>query len=286
MIEPKIVFCSSNHIFDAAINSECPYCKKIAAEQKALSDTVNGVSRKRIVVADLSDEERTELIVDNNKPQKEYTELISRKVNQLVAEGYKDISEEYTELISREDKDEYTELLYKEKSKTDIPTKFVSEKTDEEDEYTELIYQKTTKETLEVVAEQKVEPEEKAEPASEEQNNKVEILKNEGRVIGWLVLKNGTKAGHSIEICQGTKYIYDLQGSCITSSESNDKIRLLATVTNEDTLSISPEKDVVLTVNGVDKNVYRFPRSYDEVVIANYHLSYVEVMTHFMRWED
>lgn len=40
MAEPKIVFCSKNHIYDAAIYDECPYCKKIQEEQIALSKNI------------------------------------------------------------------------------------------------------------------------------------------------------------------------------------------------------------------------------------------------------
>ena len=40
MIEPKIVFCKNNHIYDSAINSECPYCLNIEKEQRILNKLV------------------------------------------------------------------------------------------------------------------------------------------------------------------------------------------------------------------------------------------------------
>ena len=39
MSGPRIVFCSNNHIYDASLYDECPYCSKIEAEQKELVAT-------------------------------------------------------------------------------------------------------------------------------------------------------------------------------------------------------------------------------------------------------
>lgn len=266
MAEPKIVFCSNNHIYDAAINDECPYCKKITSEQKELSDTVNGLSGKGMVAGQsfsFADDDSTELISGEH------------------------ISEdEYTELISREDEGEYTELIARGTDVEEDSTELISQETGVEDEYTELIRHESPVESSAIVTMQKSTSQLDSDIDADKPSNESKLLPNTGRVMGWLVLKNGTNAGHSIEICQETKYIYELQGSCITSSEPNDEIRLLATIENEDALSIIPEKDVVLTVNGADKKVYRFPRSYDELELDIYHISYIEIMAHFMRWED
>lgn len=44
MAEPRIVLCPENHIYDAALYSECPYCKKKVHEQKALAKTLGNTS--------------------------------------------------------------------------------------------------------------------------------------------------------------------------------------------------------------------------------------------------
>ncbi len=43
MSGPRIVFCSNNHIYDASLYDACPYCSKIAAEQKELVSSTAGV---------------------------------------------------------------------------------------------------------------------------------------------------------------------------------------------------------------------------------------------------
>lgn len=247
MAEPKIVFCNNNHIYDAAINNECPYCKKIASDQKELSDSVNGVSRKRTV---------------------------------------RGLIDEYTELISREAEDEYTELITKETEFEDDSTELISKEVVVEDEHTELIRHGFPIESAAVHSIQEFASQSETDLGNRNKERVSEILKNDGKVIGWLVLKNGSNAGHSIEICQKTKYIYEFQGSCITSSESNDEMRLLATIENDDALSIIPGNGVSLTVNGADKTMYRFLCSYDELQLGTYYILYIEIMAHFMKWED
>ena len=41
MAEPKLVFCNNNHIYDAAVDRQCPYCRKIEEEQKKLKGITN-----------------------------------------------------------------------------------------------------------------------------------------------------------------------------------------------------------------------------------------------------
>ena len=75
MKEPKIVFCSSNHIYDSALHSECPYCKEIRNNRKKLDSTVN--------VADDGENDATELIMDDDSPDSimddDLTELIEEE---------------------------------------------------------------------------------------------------------------------------------------------------------------------------------------------------------------
>lgn len=69
MAEPRIVFCAHNHIYDAALHSECPYCMKIAQGEKELAH----------IVDDGTDE--TELLYRYDEEDDEYdhTELIDHK---------------------------------------------------------------------------------------------------------------------------------------------------------------------------------------------------------------
>ncbi len=111
MAEPNIVFCSSNHIYDAAIYGECPYCKKISEEQKALSATlgisedVSGVPRHW---AGQNPEDFTELLDDKDDStelleEEDHTELLEEEDHtELISTGYEDLNE---------DEEDHTELL-------------------------------------------------------------------------------------------------------------------------------------------------------------------------------
>lgn len=102
MADPKIVFCSNNHIYDEAIYEECPYCSKIAESQRALNKLVSNLKSTKSE-ADVSDE-HTELLrvgdTISEEESDEHTELL------FVQEGEKTASEEYTELLKEEVKDE------------------------------------------------------------------------------------------------------------------------------------------------------------------------------------
>ena len=110
MVNPKIVYCNKKHIYDAALDKECPYCKKIEEEHKRLSKIVRG--------SKLTDENKNE----------EHTELIKSISGGIVPDVWSEESGEYTELIARrgsEEGEEYTELI--------------TSRVSEEEEYTELI---------------------------------------------------------------------------------------------------------------------------------------------------
>ncbi len=73
MAVPRIVFCPNQHIYDASIYSSCPYCKKIAEEQKELEHTLGGdrkaglsekyrSDRPADIREDADDEDATELL--------------------------------------------------------------------------------------------------------------------------------------------------------------------------------------------------------------------------------
>lgn len=87
---PKIVFCDNNHIYDAGIYNECPYCKKISEDQALLSSSVsdiqvslNGGSNERKRQWNVQDdcEDGTELIHHNDyeTDESDETELFSRE---------------------------------------------------------------------------------------------------------------------------------------------------------------------------------------------------------------
>lgn len=100
MAEPKIVFCASNHIYDSSIHSECPYCQRIAYEQKALSEIVLGNTG--------AEEKEKELLnmgsVNDNPDNEDHTELISRSRENDNAEGTEEV--DLTELIRRDENNE------------------------------------------------------------------------------------------------------------------------------------------------------------------------------------
>lgn len=78
MRDPKIVFCPNNHIYDESIYSECPYCRKIAEDQSALSKSLGDIG---ISIDDSIDREddSTELLHNNpDEEDSESTELIRR----------------------------------------------------------------------------------------------------------------------------------------------------------------------------------------------------------------
>ena len=127
MAVPKIVFCASNHIYDSAIHSECPYCLKIAEEQRLL---LHGLVEEQGAV---SGEE------DNNND--DYTELINKQRHiQKLDEPYTE--DDHTELIyhpgNAQDiikENDHTELIYHSEKAHNV----INEE-DEEDDHTELIY--------------------------------------------------------------------------------------------------------------------------------------------------
>lgn len=84
MRKPNIVFCPHNHIYDASIYSECPYCKKIEEQQQDLEKEID---QNRSA----EDNEKTELIyTDQDGEEDEKTELLYSK----------DEEDEKTELLS------------------------------------------------------------------------------------------------------------------------------------------------------------------------------------------
>ena len=66
MTEPDIVFCSFNHIYDAALHAECPYCKKIRKNQAVLSRSLGvDIVDESLSIEEISDD-ATELLKDQN----------------------------------------------------------------------------------------------------------------------------------------------------------------------------------------------------------------------------
>lgn len=115
MVEPNIVFCSFNHIYDAALHAECPYCKKIKEDQAALSKSLDEDSENVVVVIDEENEDSTELLgiqrVSQDTDEDESTELLTQSTDE----------DESTELLTQyADEDASTELLNKSGSQTRI----------------------------------------------------------------------------------------------------------------------------------------------------------------------
>ena len=65
MLEPQIVFCKNNHIYDKSLDEECPYCKQIEERRKRLTVKVSEARYPTLqdseeAFTELSDEEATE----------------------------------------------------------------------------------------------------------------------------------------------------------------------------------------------------------------------------------
>lgn len=104
MAEPKIIFCPKNHIYDASLHSDCPYCRKIAEEQNELAKTIGDIqvndnlkqeddndSETELLYTDADiEEDRTELLFPDSDNQEDYTELIQYDKNDVENEDAKD----------------------------------------------------------------------------------------------------------------------------------------------------------------------------------------------------
>jgi len=95
MVNPKIVYCDKNHIYDAAIDKDCPYCKKIEEEHRRLSKIVH----ESEWIYENENEEYTELIDYKGQDEDEYTELIGHKRNDEEADVYSDEEDDKTESL-------------------------------------------------------------------------------------------------------------------------------------------------------------------------------------------
>lgn len=111
MVEPNIVFCKFNHIYDAALHRECPYCKKIKEEQDSISRSL--VEGKEIEPKAFDDDASTELLswIKDNDAE---TELLNRiekddAATELLSRG--EDQDDGTELLVQEDEDDATELV-------------------------------------------------------------------------------------------------------------------------------------------------------------------------------
>ena len=102
MADPKIVFCSNNHIYDQSIHVECPYCSKIAENQRVLSGLMYDA---KIIKEEIDcEDEHTELLrvspvlcVENEGDEEDHTELLR------IHDSNEDEENDYTELIRRND---------------------------------------------------------------------------------------------------------------------------------------------------------------------------------------
>lgn len=231
MAEPKIVFCPNNHIYDAALHSECPYCKKIAEEQKELNKSLRQM--------DASD--------DNDN-----TELLRRNAKQFC-----EADDDRTEMIFHdEEDDDHTEMIFR----------------DEEDR-TEVIRSCSDME--------------QPNKTVHNHENNPNTAHEQRYVVGWFVCKNGLLKGRSFEITEGINYIYVQDNRLVLSSVVSKEIKQLATVFRSNStrnFSIRPFCGIKCMVNGAVCNGETFMKTYDTIVLDNYQLVFVELMTEFVEW--
>lgn len=103
MSDPRIVFCENNHIYDASLYESCPYCRKIALEQKELNESVRGKMKRRARVASpAAEDDYTELLQKNGNKEDDFTELISLHKDDFCQNNSSQDSDDYTELIKRD----------------------------------------------------------------------------------------------------------------------------------------------------------------------------------------
>lgn len=97
MKDPVIIFCEKGHIYDAALNEECPYCKRVNKNKERLNSVLGNEILERNhskPIANESDETEL-LVVEDDK-----TEMLE------------DIESEETELLdSNDNNSDETELL-------------------------------------------------------------------------------------------------------------------------------------------------------------------------------
>lgn len=106
MVEPDIIFCSFNHIYDRAIHAECPYCKKIKEEQNELNKSLGVSDNDDEQFAEIDEEadstellmgqDETELLQDDETARDDRTELLRNHSLEVQEE-----LEDHTELITR-----------------------------------------------------------------------------------------------------------------------------------------------------------------------------------------
>ena len=231
MSEPRIIFCPYNHIYDAVINSSCPYCKKIKEEQQALGRSVAEYVNFPIIKED-----------------------------------------DDTELIDRDEADEYTELLL-----TPLPVQ------SGDDEHTELLRSENPQYDAKERCHRDVES-----IMEEKKGNKPDEIdcETQGKLIGWFVIKKGVKKGHSIELLDNTKCLGIAADGQIIASPQENNVRAVLYIDKERFLKLVPIRGTPMYVNGKIQKTEVFLRPYDEVSVDSFQLAYVELMSQFLGWGD
>lgn len=75
MGNPILMYCNNNHIYDASIHDECPYCKKLRLEKENLELTVKNSER----IKSRNDDDDQTVFLDGDESNE--TELIENKTN-------------------------------------------------------------------------------------------------------------------------------------------------------------------------------------------------------------
>ena len=265
MAEPRIVFCPSNHIYDAAIYNECPYCKKIQEEQNALSKNIGLDNQQEI--SDLSSlsgevmdgDSDTELIVD----VEDATELIRAEAEdstKLLRHDMTDGEEDATELLRR-----------------DV--------TNGEEDATELLRHDVTESENKDAANRTIFEGNEAE--SNDTQYSMEAFRDscDNFVLGWLVFRNGQQKGNSIIIRQRPNYIYESNGTVFVSEHSDRKGKLMAVISKQkDDFVIHPCQDMKCGTNGIVGIKDQILRNYDLLSVEQHKFTFVELLTEFVDW--
>lgn len=192
MLEPQIVFCKNNHIYDKSLDEECPYCKQIEERRKRLTVEVNGRSRPQR--QDFG-EEFTE------QSDEEPTEYRSDRASEDDETEYDDSATEYMDSETEYD---------------DSETEYADSEIEFDDSETEYRDSKPEKDNSRYRAGSGIRQTKKPEkgvvfdpyPAEERRVQSGQDREPKREVIGWLVcVESKSDYGETFELRNGSNYI-------------------------------------------------------------------------------
>ncbi len=107
-----------------------------------------------------------------------------------------------------------------------------------------------------------------------------------GNVVGLLIITSGNGKGHSIEVCEKSRFLY-MDGDRITTGFFEEcPETALANIWWDDAVFLSPCNGQELMINNKLKTKDTILQSYDTITIGDYQLVYVQLLTRFLGWHQ